>query len=308
MRRQLLSLFFAFGFLAIGNAQSARADRLTVYNYASPGLDWSSPRQLGRTLLGAYASLVNGIRGDLVYPIGHVSVEVKCEASDFGAATHFAAGMQPRSSTESLQVLFIKRAGLGMLFYNLKGHLDATASVLEDNAKFEKMGKGMNFVTFKINSETCQRLAQFHAQYIAGGHDRWYGLPNRPRYREGGGCSAFGASFVEVAGLLTPEMKAAWTHTIDVPESLIGEGGKKVRFAEIIRDKDQTRRWAYPWEESRQIFFYDPDLMYGWVNDAFAREAHSPSGEVELQTRGKLRGIVLDRTGVATPAEPIFLD
>lgn len=304
-----LMVLLGLGILA-ARPSASHADELTLFNYVSPGLDWSTPQRLGKTMLEGYSAYVRELKGVRVHPIGHVAVELKCDTSAFGPAIHFSTAMEPSSNTEAARVLLVDQAGLGVLFFDLKGELDDTAYVQKTNAKHVKMGKGMNFVTFKIRPSSCQRLVQYYSEYIARGYGAHYGLQNRPRYGEGAGCSAFGISFIDIAGFLTDEWKTAWSRTIVAPAALTGgqlNPGNKVPFSSILKDIDSTRRWAYDWEPHYSIFFYDPDLIYAWVNDVYERESHQALGEAELTSMGPLRGLIIDRTSVETPTDPIWI-
>ncbi len=313
MREKLLILAMTVAGFGISAARPcvAHADELTLFNYVSPGLDWSTPHRLGKTLLEAYSAYVREVKGVRVHPIGHVALEVKCDTSEFGPATQFASAMEPSSNTEAARVLMVDQQGLGILFYDLKGELDDTDYVGKTNEKHVKMGSGMNFVTFKIRPSSCQRLVQYYGEFIARGYGAHYGLQNRPRYGEGAGCSAFGVSFIDIAGLLTDEWQAKWSRTIIAPSALTGgqlNPDNKVPFKEILKDVDATRRWAYDWEPHHTIHFYDPDLIYAWVNDVYDREVHQPTGSVQLTGMGDLHGIIYDRTDVETPIGPLWLN
>ena len=48
-------------------------------------------------------------------------------------------------------------------------------------------------------------MEYFH-EYRDRGYAQNYGLPLRPRYGEGAGCSAFAVSFLDVAGLLASDL------------------------------------------------------------------------------------------------------
>jgi len=153
----------------------------------------------------------------------------------------------------------------------------------------------------------------YHEEFIATGGDKHYGLVNRPLYHEGSGCSAFGASFLEVAGLLEDEFIRNFSRLRLVMTKHIGGPGtgRKVSVFKLLSKKSKydNNRWADPdVDDYRPIFFWDPDLMFRWAEATFDREVEYPTGQWELVRIGKAKGLIADRRHIPTPTGPIFKD
>ena len=266
---------------------NAFADDLTLYVYPSPGLSWKSPRNLA---LGVFKNQIFG--GDR--QIGHVSVEISCEGDK---PFHFFTGAS-QIDHESPGLLFREGYGLGILFHDYPGFGEDSAQLLPELEKRYQSGK-LSFIHFKINSSTCRRLETYLKEYKERGYDKHYGLSNRPLYCEGAGCSAFGASFLEVAGLLDPVYVKNWAMTIRIPKELIG-GTLTHQYVPITRVL-WADRWAEENEPHRSIFFWSPDLIHDWIRKTWAKVTPYKS-----EMRGKAVGLEIDRRTVPTPTGPIW--
>jgi hypothetical protein len=192
--------------------------------------------------------------------------------------------------------------GLGVLFYNFPGRLETREDVERQWPERRRKGE-LAAIRYQISQSTCERLLQFEREYRENGYEQNYGLPRRPRYREGGGCTAYGTSYLELAGLLTEEMRHQWSKTIRVPQDLIGapEGDRWVSVGQLLTNF--WRRWARPEHPHREVFFWDPDAMYQWINAAY------DSGRTDFgrQKVGAVKVLTLDATDVPTPTDPIWL-
>src|SRR5262249_21617026 len=155
----------------------------------------------------------------------------------------------------------------------------------------QRLGRGhVAWIRFRVSDAACGRMRQYYDEYRARGLDRFYGLHLRPLYGEGAGCSAFGTSFLEVAGILDPELSASWSHVRDVPESLIGDGGKpKVGLLPLLFSS-RAGRWAKPGEPARRIGFWDPDRMFAWIQATWKAETATPTGRFLPERRKKSKG------------------
>lgn len=287
MKALLLGLLFL--------APPARADELTLHLYPTYlGLDWSTPASLARSaLLNSLPDLLtkNGTS------IGHVTVEVSCSRPERRVVT----GMTQADLDESRRMLFGHGLGLGILFHDFKGKLEDRARIEERLAK--RAGKGTSsFVTFRISPKACARLVRYFDEYEAKGYGARYGLPHRPLHREGAGCSAYGASFVKTAGLLSPELQTAWTKTIGVPLRLVGGPltGARVSLWRLLLSRGS--HWAREDEPSKSVFFYEPDTMHAWV---LAKVKERGPG-YEVKTLGRASGIIFDAVKTPVPSGPIW--
>lgn len=299
---RLMKTVFVTAALSATNVSLAGV--LTIYAIPSPrGIDWRTPKSLIWTTLSNQA--VNES-----HQIGHANVQVKCDRhqgdnEDF----EFLSGMTTDQNDPSEDMIRRDGFGLGILFATLPGRLESNAEVTRDlNNRFSN-GK-VSFLQFKINAETCSRLAQYADDYQRYAFDQFYGLANRPRYGEGAGCTAFAASFLDLAGLHTTKLQSGWVKNRLVPRDLVGgpQTGAHVPLLKLLRPLRRSR-WAAPQEPNFKIDFYDPDALHESISRAWT-ENRDP---VQLTTSGKrsriksAKGFMYDATGIETPTDPIWL-
>lgn len=263
---------------------------LTLYFYPSPGLDWNSPAGLTRT--SGVNKLLNRPRS-----LGHVSVRVKCEGIDI------LTGMTQENKLEGRQEVLFKGYGLGILLHNFKGELEKKEELEPELALRSKSGE-LSYLRFRTNRAICERLAKFLDEYKAKGGNRVYGMVPRPLYGEGGGCSAFGAAFVETAGFMLPEFEKSWTRSFLIPKSYIG-GPSTGKYVSPIHMMFASR-WANENEPHEKGFFWDPDLMHAWAVQTWEKEKAQPSGRYQTELWGKAKGLVVDQQAARVPASELI--
>jgi hypothetical protein len=301
--RLVLILFFIF------TPASLHADDLTLHIYPSPhGVNWNSPMGLGwSTLLNHYFPS----RHHTQHLVGHVTVGLRCSQSD-GSTREVLTGMTSEGDADDDKSLLLNgKLGLGILFHIYQGRLQS-ADEIRDDIRDRLRSGDVSWIKFKINPQTCQRLLQYYDEYVELGVDHRYGLSPRPRYAEGAGCSAFGVSFLELAGILENDFRASWSESVLTPLQLIGgptNEGRKVNFYSILFGAHRAYRWAKPREANRRLEYWDPDHIYSWIHRNWIRESRKPSGRfLATQRRGRAVGLVVDRRGVATPSEAIWFE
>lgn len=265
-------------------------NQLTLYFIPSPsGMDWSTPANL------AWSALKNRLSFKSHF-MGHVLVELQC------GQKHELTGMVGRNF-DYLNQLLVKGRGLGILFHSFDGSLEEKGDVQNQIAYLSQDGERLNFVKFKLNESQCSRSLAYLTEYREKNVGRYYGLANRPLYGEGAGCSAFGASFAQVAGVLSTEIKAAWSQSVNIPVAFAGPPLKdeSVNLFRLMLNADS---WARPGEPHQKLFFWSPDKMYGWVKEKIAR-AHEEK-QFTVEGLGKSQGIVFDSSSAPAPAGPIW--
>jgi ribosomal protein L31 len=275
---------------------------LTLHLIPSPkGISWVKPQSLALT---AIKNQIARSPGGKRHAIGHVYVELSCSEH------HFFTGMTSQNDTEERVALFKQGYGLGILFKNYAGKLENSDEVEGDLAKMRPNGRS-SFVRFLINDSACTRLLTYLEEFKANGYDQIYsGLNGRPLYREGSGCSAFGASFLELAGLQAPEFEQEWMTSRIVPRKFMG-GPLTNRRVNIFKILLAFRAgWAVDPTNNFPMHFWDPEKMDRWTRDAFADlNGHSSRQFVWPAHRasiGNSPGVEFDTTHVATPTGPIF--
>jgi hypothetical protein len=270
---------------------------LTLYFIPSPyGLDWTNPTTLARTIVKN--KVLPGSRF-----MGHVNIELKYTTSA-GEDVDILTGMRAKKMNAP-ELLFKKKMGMGILYHSFDGHLETKEELVPELSKYFKIGnKKINFATFKLNIDVCERISEYLAKYAQNEHHKYYGLYNRPLHGEGGGCSAFGASFLEVAGILDDEHREHWTHTYKVPKHLVG-GENSEHSPNFLKIYLQNHTWANEGDPHHMIFFWDPDKMHAWVENKIKDFNHGPS-DYSLDKIENSTGIVFDYTHVEKPNDEIF--
>lgn len=302
MRLKFLFSITLVAFSVAASSASAK-NELTLHFIPSPkGINWSRPKTLAEsTLLNQVAKVNGGKRA----AIGHVYVEMNC------GDTHFFTGATDIGNSQELKALFVDGYGLGVMLKNYIGVLNDSAEAERDLDELHLTGRS-NFLRFQVSAPTCARLLGYLEEYKTRGYDKIYGgLNARPRRGEGSGCSAFGASFLELAGILSPEFEESFTRTHILPRRFVGGEftGRRVSFLKILFD-DKAK-----WDKDLSrggflIHFYDPERMHGWVAAAAKSLQTDPDRRFPwpgwVSYLGRSVGVTFDATQVSTPTDPIF--
>ena len=254
---------------------------LTFLIFPSPGIDWTSPGSLTRTTLRN--KLLARPRG-----IGHVAVMIR------SPERNELTGMTQKINGEGRREILLHGYGLGILLHNFVGRLESAEELVPEIEGRSQRGKGtFSYARIDLSLGQVKRLFDYLDQYRARGGDRWYGMRNRPRYLEGGGCGPFAASCLEIAGMLTKEIETAWTRVVRVPADSIG-GPTTKRYVSALRMM-RLPRWATEIEAHEMAHFWDPDRMHAWVMAHGNRERWKAC-----------EGVSIDASQVKTPEEPLF--
>ncbi len=283
----LLLLFFTIISWTCG-AALASSQELTLYFLPSPvGLDWSSPKGL------VWSALKNRLKDSNRF-IGHVFVEYKCQqGSELTAMT--------AKTFDYFQQIVFEGRGLGVLYHSFEGRLETKEELAPELKKLLDEGK-VSFARFTLNEGHCERLTTYLREYRGHRVERHYGLVHRPLYGEGSGCSAFGASFLEVAGLLDQDLVEGWSNYIRVPLDLAGPPLTD-QTVSIYRLLFSANSWGIEGAPHRVLTFWDPDRMDKWVKEKLTRPL--PLGMRPLVI-GKSKGVVLDRKLRPAPTHVIW--
>ncbi len=299
LKRGLGTLVFFFG---LAHAQ-AQTNTITLYFYPSPkGIEWNGPR--GLTLSAyinqeAYSPYARPTR------IGHAQVEVQCQGTENSSALHILSGTTSVDSSTEQELLFKQQVGLGILFYDFLGREESPSEI--EAAIAERAGtRDISSFTIQVSADNCQRVAAYYQAYKSKNLHEHYGLSLRPRFEEGGGCSAYAASFLDVAGVLEPTLWDKWGRFVRVPESFIGEPGRAVSIEDIFF---YAFRWAKKTEPHLELKVWDPDRMHKWVLEKVRKFSRLGAKErYELSEQRGVKGISWDRREVAPSSDPLFFD
>jgi hypothetical protein len=298
MKRKLLTLAMTF------ISSSVMANELTLYFIHSPlGLDWSTPQSLSTTTV-ANSIIPKKISGG--YSIGHVYEEINCPR----LGVHEFTGQTSTTDADNDRVLK-EHWGLGAMIATEPGKLETTQEVTTALKRLYKNGR-VAILKMAISENACERLVNYMQEYRELKLDQIYaGLHANPLKKQGSGCSAFGASMLEVTGLLLPEQYEAWTYHLGVPYRYIGgpRTGKEITILEMISAFNS--KWTTKDDVSGGIWidFYDPSRMNRWVKKMhhLIKKGKSPySFATEAIVRNKAKGVYFDMRNFETPTGPIF--
>lgn len=267
----------------------AAESELTLYFIPSPlRMDWSSPANLAWSALKNRLSLQSRF-------MGHVFVELQC------GGQRQLTGMVGKKF-DYLNQLLVEGRGLGVLYHSFEGTLeDQTKVETEIKELLEEPGR-MNFVSYKLNEAQCLRAQKYLSEYREKDVGRYYGLANRPLYGEGAGCSAFGASFMDVVGIMDVEIKDNWSQTVNIPLAFAGPPVQD-QTVNLLKLMFNAQSWAKDNEPHKQLTFWSPDKMYDWVAH---KVANPQTTKFSILERGKSKGIVVDKSYLPAPQGPIW--
>lgn len=263
-------------------------NHLTLYFVPSPkGMDWSSPANL------AWTALKNKISFKPRF-MGHVFVEFQC------GQNRELTGMVGKNF-DYLRQLLINGRGLGILYHSFDGELEKKDDVDAELAEYFKTGY-VNFSRYLLNDGQCARITEYLKVYRERNVGRYYGLANRPRHGEGAGCSAFGASFVDVAGVLDQDVQDAWSYSVNIPLEYAGPPLKD-ESVNLLKLMFNAGKWADNKEPHKKLFFWDPDKMYKWTKE----RVETQKGNYKVMNIQSAKGLVFDKTHLPAPGGPIWL-
>ncbi|MFZ4715031.1 MAG: hypothetical protein ACOYL6_15025 [Bacteriovoracaceae bacterium] len=301
MKKCLSILFLGITFFTT----SLFANELTLYFIHAPKtINWSTPYTLSKTTV-ENSLIPKNLGGS--YSIGHVYGEINCPRLN----VHEFTGQTSTTDADRDRVLKL-HWGLGAMIGSEPGKLQSTEEVKGALSSLYKSGR-VAILKMRISENACERVVDYLKEYrdLKLG-DIYGGLDKRPLYKEGSGCSAFGASLMEVAGVLLPEQKAAWSLQLGVPYRYVGgpRTGKKVTIAQMLvafnskwtKEGDQNGLW---------IDFFDPSLMNKWVKKTHKLVKKGKSDfpfATEAFIRNKAQGVYFDMTSIPTPTGPIFYE
>ncbi len=201
--------------------------------------------------------------------------------------------------------------GLGILFRGIEGRLEFDGEITKYMDYHYRKGK-IVFLKAAINEDLYNRLYFYLTEYQERGYDSIYNGLNQPRAGLGAGCTAFGLSFFDVAGLLIPEWYEHWKIEVKVPHRLIGGPitGQRVPLTKVARAKS----WAKENEDYELFKIIDPLLIYNWVQVYWEKLNAEQIDDmfhdhgIRAEQRSRAKGIFIDFEHAEVPEEPVFLN
>lgn len=273
-------------------------DELVFYAIPSPhGMDWESPIRLG--IISGGFNQITFKEGDKKHLIGHNFMSL-----NRADGRRQLKGMTTVDSVEEVEVVTKHGYGFGALFTDLRGKFDDPAKI--EHELDYRYGKGLvTRIRFLISPATAERMQRYMEEYAERKCHEHYGGANRPRYGEGGGCSPFATSFLEVGGLMTEEFEREWIIRLRIPLEVCGGPafGKRVNPFRAL----SIKRWAHEHEPHALAVFWDPTLMYRHIENEWKREFREPTGKWMIEKERGALCLVKDCRDLPTPDEPIWL-
>ncbi len=265
---------------------------LTLFFIPSPyAIDWSGPQNLLKS------QIKNQFSGQ-ARKLGHVNVHLSCQ-KEMDDLTGMAS-----SNLNSKTQLILHGAGMGILWHSFEGKVEDKAELIQELPHYISE-KRLSMLKVKISQTNCQKLKKYLKEYRENNVGRNYGLYNRPRYGEGAGCSAFGASFLDIAQILGDESKM-WMSEILVPEKLLGPPirDRYVGLWEVY----STLNWAKPEEPHEKIVFWEPDKMHQWLINTREAIQKNPSGaKFQIKDIAGTPGLYIDLSMIEAHDTPIWI-
>ncbi|OFY40530.1 MAG: hypothetical protein A2X18_11475 [Bacteroidetes bacterium GWF2_40_14] len=293
---------------------------LTVYVIKSSSpLNWESPSSLYRTSLESYTK---SLFSKNLYSIGHLFIELSTPLLDSVVLT----SIRSTSGAEKRRLVLKEKIGLGMLGAVLHGRMETREELTKKIDHFSKKKNGIRFITYRICEESAKRIVEFLEKFTKKFDAKnkpcdFYGGAFWSRFEnEGGGCTSFGMSAMEVAGLFNdyPE----WRVSVNIPLYLIGgeyNNGHRVKRSSILR--------AHTWYEGSgeenvdfvPITVYDPSLIFDWIDGQrrirrTTAEGDTIKGEISLHeqpafkpvVKNSIPGLYVDSRNIIPAEEPVF--
>ncbi len=253
------SYFLILFFIAIQKNLFSE-NSLTLFIIKAPrNISWETPSSITWT---AFKSRVNSD----FHSIGHAMIHLQCDSDKEKPAFNEATGMTDIEHSMDKDLLFKKGTGLGVFFYDYPGMMNSEKYVWREVYQASEMYQRLATLKVLLSLENCQRLTQYLKEYKELKIYKHFGLSFNPRKKEGAGCTSFAASFFEVAGLLSNEIKKSWTLNLNVQENLIGHpfNNKFIETSSLLFGSE-AQHWAQISEKNRPLLVYDPQFLYSWI-------------------------------------------
>lgn len=266
---------------------------------------WTNPSIFASSVLYANKSKATS-------PIGHVNVELKCDATDKAEAINIFDGMTTDADAQILQKAK-DGYGLGTLFFDYPGKLHGVKTI--NNLKklicakpdlwpVEKSRTAV--LKLKISSSVCHRMNEFYEEFKERGLDKFYGgFRTFPLHGgKGANCATFATSFLEAGGILTEEMQQNWYRRYIAPNYLIGTPENPKSIAMLLL---AGIAWAQDPEDGVSFETPDPQLIYDWIHSKEAESTLLNNPEIITEEFCHYTtGISMDFSKIEAPQGPIF--
>lgn len=281
----------------------ASADNVTLY--VLPPLrpiDWTSPRTMAWSVLKGEIKARQG--GS--HQVGHGMIELYCEAQGEDKPVNLLTAITTDDGVDEKPLLLKQKVGLGLFFTPEAGRLETPPEIADTLAEHLESGR-VRFIQFQINHANCMRTARYYKEFVERGYDRHYGYPGRPRYGQGAGCTPYAYSYLEVAGVMTKEMRDAWNRRFYFPISLVGAPvtNNKVSILKLLADFHPS--WIRGDGEYATVDIQDAGWSHAWIGDVWNNHGKSKTDHFKPVMEKKAMGLYIDRSDAPEERGPIWL-
>lgn len=290
------------------NPQENQTHELTVFVVPTKyPLDWSSPSSIYKSMRKCY---VRSLGQKVNYLLGHVAMRME---SPFLEESPYYFAQMSLSTKEKTKLIYKDRVGMGIMGITLGGEIEPGERLQSKLAYYAKKDM-VTFITFRISDNAAKRAIEYINHYTGKSNNgfttsKYYNGAFWPRYKEeGGACSTFAMSVLDVINLLEEEYIDAWKIERKIPMELVGgqlNNGHKVKTSDI----KNTHAWYDGEGEVNEAyapyFVYEPNEMFNWIME---QRANDSSKFKAISDEEGLPGLYIDVTDVAVDSQaPLFL-
>ena len=309
LRSSPLSIILFVLLFAINNNSKANipneSHELTLYVMPTMyPLDWSSPARLYKTMKTCYVKTI-GLTDH--YLLGHMAVKLESPLLDKPILIGQASG----STSEKTQLILKEKIGYGILGATLTGRIETEEELAHKIEVYARRGK-LAFIKYRINTEAMQRVLTFIEKYTQKFNTQnaacdFYGGAFWPRYEnEGGSCTSFGFSLLDVINIVPPT-DYKWKLDLKIPQQLIGgrfNNNRKVKFSTIKKADAWHNGEGSLNKDFVKYSVYEPSIIFDWV----LQKRRDTIPEYQAIDDDGVPGLYIDKTSVACKSnEPLFL-
>lgn len=267
-------------------------------------LDWTSPASLYKTMKTCYVKTI-GLSDH--YLLGHMAVKLESPLLDKPMLIGQASG----PVAEKTQLILKEKIGYGILGATLTGRIETDTELAHKIEVYARRGK-LAFIKYRINTESMLRVLAFIEKYTQKFNTRnaacdFYGGAFWPRYEnEGGSCTSFGFSLLDVINIIPPP-DYKWKLDLKIPQQLIGgrfNDNRKVKFTTIKKTNAWHDGIGRLNKDYVKYSVYEPSIIFDWV----LQKRKDYTSEYHAIEDGGVPGLFVDKTSVVCkPNEPLFL-
>ena len=208
------------------------------------------------------------------HTFGHVIVELKTIDPATNEPVYLVTSVTDADPEEAGRLVCRDKIGLSLVVRGTEGKIqspDEVATILDEPSEIGVKASRMRFL---LSPESAAAMLTHCRDFVDTGVYKRYTLTAYPLARDGAGCSSLAVSFLDVGGLLTPDMIRAWRVSINAPEHLFGDpqAGRKVPVRRIVAYFLTHCRW--PDTNYQTVRFYDTMRMYSYAAHLAERSRH----------------------------------